>query len=227
MQDRLPPSREGRWQLRTLPVTAETGPKRSHAPGVRDGPRRRARPAWQRRRHRSRGGDLPKALPGDRCSAGSHREHTPPTHTVPRSPRRDTPVSRGHAGAAQRHRRLPGWPPPRCHGEGRRAGGPVVCVSPPPPSPSRPVPGRCPVACVCRPVPPQPRCGTGGPGPLRPRRTVTFTEGTGLRERARPPGTVPVRSPLHATTGLTMAAAPGAVRERRLPSGTAGPRRRD
>lgn len=63
-QDRLPPSPEGCWQLRPLQVTAETAPKRSRAPGVRDGPRRRARPGWQRHRDRSPG-DLPKARLGD------------------------------------------------------------------------------------------------------------------------------------------------------------------
>lgn len=82
-QDRLPPSREGRWLLRTLPVTAEMVPKRSQAAGVHDGPRRRARPAWQRHRDRSRG-DLPKTRLGDRCSARSHpKAHTAPPPTLP------------------------------------------------------------------------------------------------------------------------------------------------
>lgn len=97
---------------------------------------------------------------------------------------------------------------------------------------SPPPPGRC---CPAARVPPALRCGTGGPGPLRPRapspsrRATGCGSGPGLRERAR--ATVRGRAGQsgpgwsHVRAGLTMAAAPGAVPERRLPMGTAGPRR--
>lgn len=140
---------------------------------MRGGPRRRARPAWQRRRDRSPG-DLPKARLGDRCSPRSHSRAAPPAHAgTPRVCRR----SWGHAGAARRRRRLSGRRPPRCHGEGRRAACPVV-PSPASASPrdssrnaARLLPagtGQVLPHCPCPPPPPRPAAAPAAPARSAP-----------------------------------------------------------